>query len=211
MDYVYQTDEAVRVAEARASYAGRLLTDRQFNDFMSITGIVERRIQETGSFRECMKDYASAAARTERFDAAKADGIIRDLFKARTGITMNEMRTQLLEREEQLLSPENEKAQDILEQAYESAIQAGQAVEHGNMLTFFRALNFEAVNLANSLEITHVGAKKLIETSFQKTENRPLREWGEELNRNYYRPQIEAQKSARTRQFSFSGQQPSYT
>ena len=70
---------------ARESFSGRLLTNAQFEEAMAITGIIRREIQNSGSFKEKLGDYAHAFARTEKFDVMKAETIIRDLFKARTG------------------------------------------------------------------------------------------------------------------------------
>jgi len=212
MQHIYTTEEANRVGEARVGFSGRLLTDRQFEDFMAVTGVIERRILETGSFVDTLNDYSNALARTERFDAVKADTIIRDLFKARTGMTMNEMREQLMEREAALFDREANPAEQERQKAYQAAMEAGAMVQTGDKLTFHRALNFEAVNLAQDLDITHVGAKKLIEQSFEETEGRPLKEWGQELDDKYYRPQIEAMKRGNKRERTQSrARQPSYS
>lgn len=218
MQNMYQPDEARHAAEARMSFSGRLLTDRQFDDAMAITGIIERRIEETGTFKDCLNDFTNALARTERFDAMKADSIIRDLFKIRTGMTMNEKREGLMERETKLFDRKNNPAEAERQKAHQAALEAGKTVETGNKITFHRALNFESVQLAGELDVTHVAAKKLIQQSFEETENRPLREWGDELDEKHYRPQIEAEKKERAaeKKKSRSGsrsrsRQPSYS
>ena len=95
MNVLYNPDEMKRIGEARESFSGRLLSERQFEDAMAITGIIERRIKETGTFKDCLGDFSNALARTERFDIMKADSTLRDLFKIRTGVTMNQMRESL--------------------------------------------------------------------------------------------------------------------
>lgn len=212
MEHMFHPEEAKRVAEARMSYAGRLLTDRQFSDLIAVTGIIERRIEETGSFVDCLNDYANAAARTERFDTAKAGERIRELFKARTGMTMNQMREGFMEREKALFDRENNPAEQERQKAYQAAVQAGRMVETGDKITFFRALNFESVQLAGELDITHVGARKLINESFEEIEGRSLSDWGQELDEKYFRPQIEAEKKKRGAEKSPSRRhQPSYS
>ncbi len=212
MENMFTPEEAKRVAEARMSFSGRLLTDRQFNDFIAVTGIIERRIEETGSFVDPLNDYANALARTERFDAVKSGNTIRELFKLRTGLTMNAMREEFLEREAALFDRENNPAEQERQKAYRAGVEAGRMVETGDKITFYRALNHEAVQLAKQLSITHVGARKFIDESFEEIEGRSLSEWGRELDEKYYRPQIESEKKQRaTEKRQARKQQPSYS
>lgn len=212
MEHMFYPEEAQRVAEARMSFAGLPLTDRQFNDVIAITGIIERRIEETGSFFDLLNDQAHTFARNERIRLDKAPSIIRDIFKLRTGATMNEMREGLLAREAVLFDRENNPAEAVRQKAYQAASEAAKLVETGTKINFFRALNHESVQLARDLDITHVGAKKLIEESFEEIEGRKLMEWGKELDEKYYRPQIEAEKKQRAAGKNQSRkQQPSYS
>ena len=98
MNYFYNPKEQERMLEARESFSGRLLTDAQFDEAMALTGIIEREIKKNGAFKEKLGDYAHAFSRTEHFVSAKAETVVRDLFKARTGMTMNQMREELMER-----------------------------------------------------------------------------------------------------------------
>lgn len=84
MNYLYHPKENERVAEARDSFSGRPLTNSQFDEGILIGVIVEREILRNGAFKEKLTDYSHAFARTEQFDTARAETIIRDLFKART-------------------------------------------------------------------------------------------------------------------------------
>jgi len=52
-----------RRISARENFSGRLLTEPQFDEAMAITGIIEREIQRTGTFKEKLGDYAHAFAR----------------------------------------------------------------------------------------------------------------------------------------------------
>ena len=193
MEHYYTKDEADRVAEARLSFSGRLLTDRQFNDAIAITGIIERRIHEVGKFQDTQNDFANAFARTERFDAMRADGIIRDLFRIRTGVTMKQMMDGLIEKERSLFDRENNHAQTERTQAYEAALDVGDMVETGKLMSANRAYAHVAANLATQLGITHVGAKILMSESFEETENQSLREWMKDLDKDYFKPQIEVE------------------
>lgn len=212
MDVMFHPEVGRRVAEGRESFSGRLLTDRQYNDFVALVGIIYRRIEETGSFNDPLTDYTNAVARSERFGPVKADTIVRDLFKIVTGNTMNEMREGFLEREKALFDREKNPAEEERRKAYQAGVAAARMVETGNKITFFRALNFEAVELAKDLNITHVGARKLINESFEEIEGRSLSDWGKELDEKYYRPQIEAEKKQRAAEKSQPRkQQPSYS
>lgn len=112
----YDAKENDRVAMARESFSGRLLTDRQFDEAMTITGIIEAEIQHSGSFKDKLGDYAFAFARTEKFDATKAETIIRDLFKERTGQTMNQMREDYAKREEAITDNHRAQARQLAEE-----------------------------------------------------------------------------------------------
>ncbi len=212
MNVTYNSDEMSRIGEARESFSGLLLTDRQFDDVIAITGIHERSIKETGKFKEKLDHFSSALAATEKFDIAKANTIIRDLFKARTGVTMNQMREALVEREKALFDKENPVPEAEKQKAYMAANEVGRMVEEGTKMTFNRAFAFEASQLATELNITDVGAKIFISDTFEEIEGRAFREWGKELDETFYRPQVEAEKQQRKEEKSYSrSRQPSFS
>lgn len=192
MNHFYEPKEQQRVVAARDSFSGRLLTNAQFDEAMAITGIIESEILKNGAFKEKLGDYAYAFARTENFDAVKAETIIRDLFKARTGQSMNQMREELAEREEKL-SPQ----QKSLALPYARAV--GSMIQEGDKVNFNRAFAHQAQQLAGELKITDAGAKRLMKEEFAAVEDRDLYDWGKELEAKFYRPQIEAEKEARER------------
>lgn len=192
MNMYFDPKETDRVALARDSFAGRLLTDTQFNEAMAITGIIESEIKKSGTFREKLGDYAHAFARTEKFDAVKAETTLRDLFKARTGQSMNEMREQLMEREKGLADLDPEMVKD-----FTRAI--GPMIKEGNKMTFHRAYDVQAGQLANELGITNSGAKRLMTETFRQEAGSELYDWGKGLEEKYYRPQIEAEKQERAK------------
>lgn len=189
MNMYFDPKETDRVRQARDSFAGRLLTDTQFNEAMAITGIIETEIKKSGTFREKLGDYAHAFARTEKFDSVKAETTLRDLFKARTGQSMNEMREQLMEREKSLADTDPELVKDITRQI-------GPMIKEGDKMTFYRAYDHQASRLAGELGITNTGAKKLMTETFRQEAGSELYDWGKGLEAKYYRPQIDAEKQS---------------
>ncbi len=199
-----KTNEDTRLQEARESFSGRLLTDAQFEEAIAITRIIEREIGKSGTFKDKLGDYSYAMSRTERMDAVKAETIIRDLFKSRTGQTMNQMREKFAEREKNL-------PKDVKDKAYEHAARIGEHVSTGNKMTFFRASAIEAQVLGEALGITDAAAKMLMREAFKETEGSELNEWGKELDETYYRPQIEAEAQQRSQTHPEESTEPSPT
>ncbi len=179
-----------RIKEARDSFTGRNLTDSQFDIAVGLAGIIDRHIHKTGSFREPLTDYAHAFARSEKFDAMKGEVIVRDIYAARYGRTMNATREALLENEKNL--PET---------AREQAIQAARNIEglirDGETMPFYKAYDHEGGNLARSLNITENGAKHLMTESYRAVEGRELYETGKALEEKYHRPKVEAARQER--------------
>lgn len=98
---------------ARESFSGRLLSGAQFDEAIAITKIVEREIHKSGTFKDKLGDYAYAFARSEKFDAMKAETIVRDLFKERTGQSMNQLREKLADTEKNLTDEQRQSAYDF--------------------------------------------------------------------------------------------------
>jgi len=190
MNLIYDTKEKERVGEARDSFSGRLLTDTQFDESMAITAIIERKIKKSGAFKEKLGDYAFAIARTEKFEVGRAETILRDLFKARVGQSMNQMREELAEREEKL-SPAQKRG------AHDYAREVGEMIQTGDKISFYRAYAHFGQSLAQELGITDAGAKRLMKEEFQAAGQGDFYEWGKGLEEEFYRPQIEAEKQRR--------------
>lgn len=196
---------AERLAAARESFSGRLLSDAQFKEAIAITGIIEREIHRSGTFKEKLSDYAYAFARTERFDAAKAETIVRDLFKERVGFSMNQMREMLATQEQSYSDNDRHKA-------YDHACAVGDRIEHGNKISFNRALSHEAGKLASELRITEAGAIKLMALEFSAVEQgADFYQWGKDLEERFYRPQIEAERQSREKPQEMETRSPSRT
>lgn len=184
------TKQPDRLASVRESFSARLLTDRQFSEAIAITGIIETEIRETGSFKEKLGDYSYAFARSQTFDAVKSETIIRDLFKERTGQTMNQMREGLAEREDKITD-------DNRAQAYSRACAIGDLMETGVKVTFNRAYAHQAQQLGSEIGVTDACAKRLMREEFASAEGSELIDWGKELDETIYRPQIDAEKNER--------------
>lgn len=179
-----------RLTAARESFSGRLLTDRRFADAMTVTGIIEREIKTSGTFKDKLGDYAYAFTRSEKFDVVKAESILRDLFKERTGQTMNQMREDLAKREETI-------SEDSRQQTYNWACAISDLMENGEKLSFHRAYAHQAQQYAEQIGVTDACAKRLMREEFASVEGVELQTWGKELDDQFYRPQIDAEKNER--------------
>lgn len=183
-------NDQMRIAEARRSFTGKTLTDAQFDESWQLAGIVARGIRRTGTFKEKIADYAHAFARTEKFDAMKGETIIRDIFKARYGKSMNEMREALMEREAA-----------VREQAKPEALTQTRAIEQmirdGETMPFYRAYDTQARALSERFDITEAGAKSLMKESYREAEGRDLYETMKKTEETYHRPKVEAERKAR--------------
>lgn len=182
----------------RESFSARLLTDSQFDECMAITNIIGREIRRSGKFKDKLGDYAHALARSEKFDAAKAETILRDLFKERTGQSMNQMREKLVKGEEAITDDHRQKA-------YQGACDISQMMEQGDKLSFHRACSGQAQILAKEFAITDSAAKRIMAEEFNAAEDAKLYDWGKELEEQFFRPQIEAEKQQREESRSGNG------
>lgn len=219
MNHVFEGPENQRIVEARESYSGRLLSNDQFDEAIAITGIVEKQIHKTGTFKDKLGDYANAFARSEKFNMIQAESIVRDLFKIRTGKTMNQMREGLLAQEEKLLGSSKDQmagrdqntetlSPSLSERgkasAYQAAIAVGDMVEQGDKINFFRAYSHQASLLSKDFGITEMGARRLMRTEFKAVEGRELLDWGKDVEARFFKPQIDAEKQQRVQKQSNS-------
>lgn len=192
MDIIYEPREREGVKNARESYSGRLLSDTHFNEAMMITGIVEKEIQTTGRFKEVVHEYANSFARPKKnLSVVKAETIIRDLFKERTGQSMNELREKFQQREEHLTNEQKLAA-------FSYAKEVGTMIEEGNKISFSRAFSHQARDYASKHNITDLGAKRIMSEQFEAVQGVKLYDWGKAKEKEFYRPQIEAEKAQRT-------------
>ena len=184
------SDPIERLIEAREGYSCRLLSNSQFMDVAAVGKVIERGIQQSGSFKSKLVEYATAMSRSENMNYLKCESAIRDVFKVQAGMSMNELRKLLLDRQDNLTQAQQDSA-------YPRAKEIGTMIEQGDKISFGRAYAKKASELADQLTITDTGAKALMKEAFQKQEGKDLIEWGKEQEKQYYRPQIEAEKQSR--------------
>lgn len=190
MTDLFEFDLKAQKDAVRDSYVGKSLTDAQRDIAMNLAGIIDRHIQKTGSFREPLTDYAHAFSRSEKFDAMKGETIIRDVYTAQYGRTMNATREALLENEKNL--PESSREQSI-----QAARQTLEAISTGETEPFYKAYDRAGSRLARSFGITESAAKSLMTESYRSVEERELYETGKELEEKYHRPKVEAARQSR--------------
>ncbi|MCF6277209.1 MAG: hypothetical protein L3J16_00450 [Anaerolineales bacterium] len=179
-----------KYTEARQSFTGKALSDSQFDESWALAEIMHRGIRKSGSFREKLTDYSHAFTRSEKFDQMKGETIIRDQFKARYGETMNQMRENLKSREANIPLSGHE-------QALDHARMIGPLIRDGDTMPFYRAHDVAGGALAEKLNITEAGAKRLMSDAYSKNEGRELYEIGKALEKQFHQPVREAVQQAR--------------
>jgi hypothetical protein len=174
--------------EARQSYTGSRLTDSQFDEAWNISGIINREIHKSGSFREKLTDYAHAFARSEKFDAMRGETILRDIYNARHGESMNQTREALMEREAMLRDTGDD-------QALHHAHMVKTLIQDGPTMPFYRAYDISAVEMARQHGVTESGAKSMMKEAFEKAEGRDLYISGKELEDRHHKPVRDAERA----------------
>lgn len=177
-------------AQSKESFSTRPLTNPQRFEGKAIVSILRRHIERTGAFVEKLGDYAHTYARMENFDTSRGELIIRDLFATENGQTMNQMREELIERENNLTQEEKSAA-------YDYAIAVGDMIEKGDKISFNRAYAHQGELFGRSLKITDAGAKRLMKEAFKEVQGSEFYDWGKDIEERFYRPQIEAEAQQR--------------
>ena len=191
MNTIHEPIDTGAIAECRNGFSTRLLTDPQYEEFVSICTILNREIHKSGSFIEKLENYAFAISRSEKgINAGKADTIIRDLFKGMFGQSMDQMRKALQKTEEEL--PE-----DAFANGYHHALETLKMIEDGDKIAFHRAYAHQASLMATELLITDIAAKKLMSEQYEAQENSEFYEAGKQVEDKFYTPQIQAEKRQR--------------
>lgn len=183
-------NKQMKESEAKNSFTGKTLTVSQFDESWAVAEIIHRGIEKTGSFREKLTDYSHAYARSEKFDQMKGETIIRDIFKARYGETMNEMRLDLKKREE---NP----TEDARTEAMKQARRIEPMIRKGETKPFYRAYDHAAYTLAQHLAITETGAKELMKDTFREAEGQELYDHGKAVEKEFHQPVREAAQQVR--------------
>ncbi len=169
----------------RQSYSGGSMTESQIDKSIHFAGIVRRDIQKTGSFIKPVSRYAETYAEGERFDATRAETIIRDAFKAVYSESMNEMRLRLAERENSLRDAGSEQALYYAERMLRD-------IQEGQTMPLYQADDRAAVAMAQQHGITEIGARSMMKEVYQAATGRNLYEVGKELERTHHTPKKEA-------------------
>jgi len=184
------TTTPANVQAARQSFNGKGLTEAQFDKAWALSSVLHAEIKERGTFREALTDFSHAFARGEKFDALRAEAVLRDVFTGRYGQSMNQLREGLKANLEGL--PETAKAR---------ALTAAESIEgmikEGPTRPFYQAYDAAAVTLSEELTITRDGAKALMREAFKETHGRELGDHGKEIEAAYHKPVREAQIAAR--------------
>jgi len=179
-----------KLQAARESFSGKSMTDSQVKEAVAIADILHGEIQRSGSFIEKLTDYSHAFARNEKFDALRGEKIIRDVYTAAQGQSMNQTREALLAAGQNL--PEHAQARILrCAQSIESLIQAAPTQP------FYQAYDRAAVTLANEFGVTQVAAKALMKDSFEQHHSKDLYAHGKEIEEAYHKPVREAEIATR--------------
>lgn len=187
-----KTNHKDELIAARESFTGRTLTDGQYKEAHAISQIINREIYKSGSFIEKLTDYSHAYARSERFDAARAETIIRDVYSTTFGQTMNQTREGLLAQED---------AVKQLPETQAKALAAAEAIEgfikEGQTRPFYKAYDQASLQLANDQQITQRAAKDLMKEAYRTAYNMGLYDQGKTVEEAYHKPVREAEIAAR--------------
>ena len=176
---------------ARQSYPGKRMTQGEFDDAYAITGVLAREIKRSGSFYEARENYAFAFAKGKQISTDQAQKAIGEIFAARFGQTMNQMREDVI-RQDAKIGPE---------QAARYAQQVGPLIKDGETMPFYRAYDKASHQMAGDHGITQTRAKELMTEAHslaQPAKNgQSLYNLGKELEEAYHYPKIEAERTAR--------------
>ncbi|MDA5556059.1 hypothetical protein [Shimia sp. MMG029] len=175
---------------ARESFSGKTMTETQLKQAVAIADIIHAEIQQSGSFIEPLTDFSHAFARSEKFDAMRAEKMIRDVFTATRGQSMNQMREGLQAVAENL--PDT-----ALARALVCAESIGELIQAAPTQPFYLAQDRAAVTLSAEFGITQNAAKALMSEVFEQTHGKELYAHGKELEEAYHKPVREAEIAAR--------------
>ena len=179
-----------KVQAARESFNGRGLTEAQFQKAWAIAAVLRAEIQERGTFREALTDFSHAFARGEKFDALRAEGVLRDVFGGRYSQSLNAYRESL-----------EESLQSLPESARDRALAAAESVatmiQEGQTRPAYQANDAAAVTLSQELGITKIGAQNLMNETFKATHGVSLYNHSKDIEQAYHKPVREAEIAVR--------------
>jgi len=173
--------------KARKSYSGSRLTNAQFDEVWNICGIIHRETHRSGSFIDKLTDHARTFAGRDQVDASREEHILRDIYAERYGQSMNQTREKLLTREAELRDDPKER-QMAAQEAYEYAQRVCDGIVDGDNVAFYQSYDTQAVIMAQSFNISEVGAKRLMAQSYEAQEGQSLYKDGKALEAEHYTP-----------------------
>ncbi|GFE50531.1 hypothetical protein So717_22840 [Roseobacter cerasinus] len=179
-----------QLTAARESFSGKNMTETQLNKAIAIADIIHADIQKSGSFIEPLTDFSHAFARSEKFDAMRAEKMIRDVFTATRGQSMNQMRESLQTAADNL--PDTARARALV-----CAESIGDLIQAAPTQPFYLAQDRAAVTLSSEFGITQNAAKALMADVFEQAHGKELYAHGKELEEAYHKPVREAEIAAR--------------
>lgn len=175
---------------ARESFSGKTMTESQLIVAVAITDILDAEIKRSGSFIEKLTDYSHAFARNEKFDAPRAEKMIRDIYTASRGQSMNQTRESLQASAENLPDIARTRALDRAESVAER-------IQSGPTQPYYLALDQASRSLAEEFGITQNMAKELMSDTFEQHHGKELYAHGKEVEEAYHKPVREAEIAAR--------------
>ncbi len=175
---------------ARESYTGSRLTEARLDTAISIAEIIRRDIQKTASFINPLTDYANTFAGRDAVDASREERILRDIYTACYGESMNATRERLLEQEK--IARETG-----TEDALTRARSIGPMIQDGDTMPYYLADDRVTYAMAQDYGIAETAARSMIHEAFERAEGKGLREHGKSLEEQHHRPVREAQRAAR--------------
>lgn len=178
------------IKAARQSFSGKTMTEAQLKEAVAIADILHSEIERSGSFIEKLTDYSHAFARSEKFDAMRAEKMIRDVYMATKGQSLNQTRERLMAAEDSLTAVS-------LTRALQCAETIGQQIQAPPTQPFYQAYDRAAVTLASEFSITQNAAKALMKDSFKQQHGQDLYAYGKEIEQAYHKPAREAEMAAR--------------
>lgn len=184
-----EQNDPKRPETLNAPHANYLISS-QSDESWDIVNIVRREIRKSGKFTAKLNHQSIAFSLGQKFDETRAELILRDQYQSRFGETMKQTLDGILEREANL--PETAQ-RDALDYAH----MVSPLIRDGETMPFYRAYDYVGSALAEKLNITETGAKKLMTKAFRDAEGRELFDVGKEMEKQFHQPVREAAQQAR--------------
>ncbi|WP_299867710.1 hypothetical protein [uncultured Roseobacter sp.] len=175
---------------ARESFSGQAMTETQLKQAVAIADIIHAEIQKEGTFRDVLTDFSHAFACRQKFDALRAEKMIRDTYIATKGLAMNQTREGLVAAKENLPDIAKSRALDCAESICE-------LIQAAPTQPFYMAYDRAAVTLSAEFGITQNAAKALMTEAFEQHHGKELYAHGKEIEEAYHKPVREAEIAAR--------------